>query len=527
MNLLTDLPQRLGRFVGGFPVGHWIGGILIAAVVMFTATDALGQSKGIFSKSKSSSDESKADTPKASPAKAAAKVPAKKVVPPSVDKSGRPKFKVLRHEEDWSGFTGQDSDHPLDAIKHVQLSDDGSVWASFGGHFRVRTESWGRFNFGATANDDDSFTLVRLMLHSDLHFGENFRIFVEGKSAGSTQRSLPGGHRTIDVDTLDLEQAFFDLIMPLEDDESLTLRVGRQALLFGKQRLVSPLPWTNTLRRWDGVTAVLETSDGWKASAFYTQFAPVNKFRFNDADEQTEFSGVYATHAGEGVDLYWLYLRKEDPVTFNGTMGNEKRHTLGGRLWGKFKNQWMDYDIEGAYQVGDVGSADIKAFMFASEFGFNFADQDGRPRFHIGFDYASGDDTAGDNAVETFNQLFPLGHAYLGFMDVIGRQNIVDLSGGMTFHPIDKLMVKITGHFFWRAEVTDNLYSVNGTVSRTGGVGTRRQVGSEIDLLVKYPFTPHLTGTVGYSHFFAGDFIEQTGTHRDIDFFYLIMQYTF
>jgi len=37
--------------------------------------------------------------------------------------------------------------------------------------------------------------------------------------------------------------------------------------------------------------------------------------------------------------------------------------------------------------------------------------------------------------VETFNQLFPLGHAYPGFMDFIRRQNTVSFSHGMAIHP--------------------------------------------------------------------------------------------
>ena len=38
----------------------------------------------------------------------------------------------------------------------------------------------------------------------------------------------------------------------------------------------------------------------------------------------------------------------------------------------------------------------------------------------------SGDDEPGGD-VETFNQLFPLGHAYFGYIDLIGRQNALDL----------------------------------------------------------------------------------------------------
>ena len=70
--------------------------------------------------------------------------------------------------------------------------------------------------------------------------GSNFRIFAEVKTANSTNRDLPGGKRPLDVDTLALQQAFFDYKI----DKS-RFRIGRQALSFGKQRLVSS-PFINS-----------------------------------------------------------------------------------------------------------------------------------------------------------------------------------------------------------------------------------------------------------------------------------------
>ena len=58
--------------------------------------------------------------------------------------------------------------------------------------------------------------------------------------------------------------------------------------------------------------------------------------------------------------------------------------------------------------------------MAASELGYTFFDAPTSPRLHVGFDYASGDDGRSDR-VGTFNQLFPLGHAYFGHIDTIAR----------------------------------------------------------------------------------------------------------
>src|SRR5690606_34278697 len=113
----------------------------------------------------------------------------------------------------------------VDPIKHIPLNDDGSIWASFGGQARLRIEAWNHFNF--IDGEDDTYPLLRLRAHGDLHVGDALRFFVEGKSATTPWgRDLPGGVRTLDTDELDLQQAFADLILPLNDDASLTLRAG-------------------------------------------------------------------------------------------------------------------------------------------------------------------------------------------------------------------------------------------------------------------------------------------------------------
>lgn len=443
----------------------------------------------------------------------------------------RPPSRFLRFTEDWSVLRNVDDSQltdPWDSLKYVPLNDDASIWASFGGHARLRLENWSDFAFGGPADADDTFLLWRLALHADVHFGDNLRAFVEGKSALATDRDLPGGKRTLDVDSIALEQAFVDLVLPLSEDTSLTIRPGRQTFLFGKQRLVSPLPWANTLRRWDGVSGILE-HEGWTVHGFWTQFVPVLKYEFNEAEEDIEFYGVYATGKiiddTVGLDLYYLGLERTT-ATFNGTTGGEDRHTLGGRLFGKVADTSFDYDLEGVYQFGEVGAGDINAFMIGSELGYRLRDVWGSPRLHVGFDYASGDETAGGD-VETFNQLFPLGHAYLGYIDIVGRQNIVDFSSGVSFTPIERATVGLTGHLFWRAEDTDALYNAGGGVVRAGGLGIDDEVGAELDLTIKYKFDSHLTGLFGYSHFFAGDFIEESGASDDIDFVYAQLQYTF
>ncbi|MHC4219623.1 MAG: alginate export family protein [Planctomycetota bacterium] len=452
---------------------------------------------------------------------------------PAAEELERPKYQWLRWQEDWSVLRDVPREQLTDfwdPIKYVPLNDDGSIWASFGGSTRARVESWWNFGFGDSPAADDTFVLWYAMVHGDFHFGENVRAFVQGKSSLSTPRTLAGGTRPLDVDTLALEAAFVDLKVDLGDAATLVVRPGRQSFLFGKQRLVSPLPWSNTFRRWDGVDFILDVG-GWNIHGFWSRFVPVKKYEFNTSAQENQFYGIYATgplaDTGIGLDAYFLGLENQDPRTFNGTSGPERRYTIGGRLFGDIGDTRLDYDFEGAYQFGQVGTGDVSAFMIGSQLGYRVPDWWSSPRFFVGFDYGSGDRALGGD-VQTFNHLYPLGHKYLGFIDIVGRQNIIDFNLGVTGKPNAKTTVGIFGHFFWRPEAADALYNAGGGVVRPGAPGTSSEVGQEIDLTVLYRFNRHLTGRIGYSHFFAGSFISDTGPPvNDIDFLYAEMTYTF
>ncbi|RMD81370.1 MAG: hypothetical protein D6815_11990 [Candidatus Dadabacteria bacterium] len=443
----------------------------------------------------------------------------------------RPHYQVRRFEEDWSVLAevpAAERTGRFDAMKYVRLTEDGWLWASFGAQVRERIEAWSNFGFGAPADADAVFLLSRMFAHADFHLGPAARLFIEAKSSLATDRDITGGRRTLDVDELDLQNGFAELRVPLADEGRMTLRVGREELLFGKQRLVSPLDWSNTRRTFDGITARFEAF-GWSATGFFSQLVRVKKYDPNTTNDDVDLFGLYATTSElrglGGADLYWLGLDRTS-AAFNGDSGHERRHTVGARLWGSIGEKRIDYDLEAAYQFGDLGSADVSAFMIASQAGTSIAALGYHPRVEVGFDYASGDDEPGDGDVETFNQLYPLGHAYLGYIDLVGRQNIIDLRGTTVWPFFLRSKIKVDLHSFWRASTDDGLYNAGGKLLRAGSAGDSRHVGIELDMTVKRPVSPHTLVVLGYHHFFPGDFVEQSGRSRDVDFAYLSVQYT-
>jgi hypothetical protein len=407
-----------------------------------------------------------------------------------------------------------------DEQERAPASSDRTVSVDLAAELRLRAESWS--NFGFDPDQDDTYFLGRILFGTDLRLGDHFRVYVEARSSLSTERDLPGGRRPIDADDLGLQNAFLDVILPLGEDSRLMARGGRQELLFGKQRLVSPLDWANTQRTFDGARAIVD-ANGLEVQGYWARKVNVRKSDFNKSDGGMDFFGVYATDsqvAGSlGYDVYWLGLVR-DSATFNGTSGKENRHTFGARVGGAARGSGLEYDVEAGLQFGSLGGESILAFMVGSLLSYRFSPGAAVPRLLLGFDFGSGDASAGGD-VGTFNQLFPLGHAFLGHADVVGRQNVISPSVGVDLEPVRGLTVALKGHRFWRASVNDALYNAGGAVVRAPGASDSKTVGDELDLTTTFRFARHFIGQLGYSRFFTGPFLEETGPGDDMGFLYV------
>src|SRR5258706_25669 len=160
-------------------------------------------------------------------------------------------YTLVRWNEDYTYLKNSPKTDFFDPIKYIPLGPD-DWYVSLGGQYRYRYEYFNNFNFSpatGVAQDEDGYHLNRILLNADFHLGPNFRVFVQGKS--SMEDGRDGGPRPVDADEADIQQLFLDGIVPLGGKDSVTLRFGRQDLLYGAQRLISPLDWVNTRRTFE------------------------------------------------------------------------------------------------------------------------------------------------------------------------------------------------------------------------------------------------------------------------------------
>ena len=402
----------------------------------------------------------------------------------------------------------------------LTLGHDSTTWVGVSGQLRLRAEGWNGFGAGAPvgAEHDDVFGLGRLLTRGEFHLRSTLAVVAELKSSLGAGRTLPGGLRPSDEDVFDVEQLYGELGAGAARSR-VAVRAGRFELLLGRERLVSPLDWANSRRTFQGASA-RATFGRTDALVFWVRPVIMRQRRADGPDSSRALYGAQLSRTWPGLkaELYWL--RTESNLgTFNGTAGPERRHTVGYRINRVPAARRIDADVEMAAQFGTVGGSSVAAWMLGSQVGWTFA---GRPaaRVYAGFDAASGDRASG-GAVQTFSQLFPLGHAFLGYADVHGRQNVVDLSIGTSIKPARDLSLQLDAHDFWRASRADALYAVDGSVSRPAGTGLPSRVGAEVDLTARRAL---LGGRValqaGASHYFAGPFLKQSGPGQDINWVY-------
>jgi hypothetical protein len=445
---------------------------------------------------------------------------------PALAQYGSSSYSVERWSEDFSYLKDfPDRSDPLNALKYIPINRAGDWYLSFGGQARYRFDYFNNSGFGSGPQDETGFDLVRLLAHVDAHFGQHFRVFVQLNSGLAFDRV--GRPRPGDADDFDVQQAFADVTFPVFNSASLTVRVGRQELIYGAQRFVSPNDWVNVRRTFEGIKASASFSDD-TVDVFLVRPVLVEKTRFNSGDDHTAFAGIYNVSAFPDVlpgskvklDTYLLLLDQTKSAAAN-TPASSDTFTLGIRPHLN-PGPW-DFDLEADWQFGNYNDHAISAYAVAAEAGYTFRNLMFTPRGALGFDLASGS----ANPAHKFNQLFPPQYLYLGHMYLFGRENIIDLHPEVTLDLTDSVTLNMAQHWFWRQNTSEGIYNLTGEVVREEAGARSSVIGNEFDISLNWQINQHLLAYGGYAHFFTGSFLSRTGPSADQDFFYLSATFTF
>ena len=442
-------------------------------------------------------------------------------------------FKNLRYDEDWSYLRDpQKRTTSFDRFKYISLGKR-NWYLSIGGEIRERYEYLPNEFWGEEPKDTDGFFLQRYMVHFDAHFGTRARVFFQIKSGIESGRKT--GARPIDEDRLDVNQAFFDFNFfkerkPTAFFKSANLRVGRQEMSFGSNRLVSVREGPNVRQSFDGARFTLGI-EKWRVDVFTVK--PVNSKLgvFDDQSDNTRtFWGVYGVRSfkflpGGKIDVYYFgFDRKTARFVQTANGGSESRQTFGTRLWGA-KNGW-DYNNEFILQTGRFGANRILAGAVSGEIGYTFEDVLLKPRFGLRADVISGDRNPNDRRLNTFNPLFA-SNGYFGDVGLLTPANLYHINPSVELRLLRGVSASIDSRFFWRQTTRDGIYRPGLIPVRTGLVSEARYVGFQPSLELKWQVSDHLSLNGIYTYFQPGGFLHENPPDRPVNFFTVWAQYKF
>jgi hypothetical protein len=401
-------------------------------------------------------------------------------------------------------------------------------WLTLSGDFRFRFES--RKGLGFVDGNDDAYGLARTRLNIAIQATPWMAMFVQAQDSRAPG-VRDGAHADgVFRDEADLRQAY--VRFGGAETGPITLTVGRQLLLFGDQRLVGPLDWTNTARTWDAVRLEFRPAPDMKFDLFSSAVVANTPGRqINRPIDGTNLHGAYGAIGGvlpkSTIEPFVFWRTASRVVGEDGVPGDMDKYSVGARVAGT-GIAGFDYAVTLVDQWGEFGSSTLDAWAYSLGLGYTFTTGTS-PRVYTEYNFGSGDADRTDGSVEWFDDVYPTAHLYYGYNDLVGWRNLKNIRLGATFSPLDKLGVRIDYHGFWLANANDSLYNVAGgltVVTGPEGAATRR-VGDEVDLTLSVPITGTLSAGGGVGHMFPGPFLEDNTAGAGNTFTYMFFGYRF
>jgi len=298
-----------------------------------------------------------------------------------------PAFKLFRAEENYSYLKDKEinpyeTDY-LDVIKYIPLSQNGNASLSLGGEIRPRVEYFSNRNW---TEEDEIFYSQRLSLHANLNLTKYVRVF------GEVYHGLVSSEEEFaESDQLNVHQGFVAIKIPINDRQSLDILLGRQEMALGSARLLGIREGLNIRRTFD-MGRVIYYQKSTKIEVFYgkevkPEFGVFdNEFDlFNSNSMNPELWGLYSQFKIKGDvgknELYYLGFRSPTSF-FNDTTGEDKRHTVGLRRFGKIGKSWR-YNTEIIGQFGDTDGKNVSAWAFETDFHYAFYEMKLQPELGL------------------------------------------------------------------------------------------------------------------------------------------------
>jgi hypothetical protein len=386
-----------------------------------------------------------------------------------------------------------------------QVSQALPSWWRMGLEMRGRSDTYLGLNGIHGAND--SYYLTRLRFNSTFTVLPRVHVFAQVQDS----RAMDYGRRPLPytvANTADLRQGYVDF--GVAGEEPWTLRVGRQALVFGDMRMVSTSNWSNVGPAFDAVR-VSHKGQRFRLDGF-AAMAVVPSAGFDRPRSDKKLSGLYGSvdlREGLVLDLYTFWKSNLRSADESGRAGHLDAYTYGLRSAGKI-SYGFDYNVEAALQRGHRVQDQLAAWAGHWELGHPV--WTGRaPRVWLEYNYATGDADPRDGRRQTFEQLYPTSFAVVGRAGEFAWRNIHEPMVGVEWQPGRKWKLRTTYRAFWLANIQDALYTLSGAAFACNPQAAHTRVGEETGLWAIFQATRRLQLWLGYANLTPGPYLKESG----------------
>jgi hypothetical protein len=397
------------------------------------------------------------------------------------------------------------------------------AWLRVRGEFRERMEGFDGFQFNEAR--EDLYWLSRFRFNATATANKHLSFQAQVQDARVAKKTV-GPTQAPFRAPFDLRMAFADIGAATGP---VTVRAGRQELVYGDQRLVGHVSWLNAARTFDGGKATFRAKN-FAVDAFAASVVRILPDGFDKSGAGNRFAGLYGTTTklvkNATLEPYVLWKRDVNLRGELGALGTLQHTTFGARFVGKLPAR-LDYNVEMAGQRGTLGVEDISAWAGHWQLRESLPGS-GAVKLTGEYNYASGDENPTDGVRGTFDQLYPTPHDKYGLADQIGWRNIHHARAGFEVTPFRATPFTVNYHSFWLAEKRDAMYGVNSaSVARVIAGAASRHIGQEIDVQVSRAITPQIQAAAGYAHIFTGAFLKQATPGSSYSHPYVMVTYVF
>jgi hypothetical protein len=396
-------------------------------------------------------------------------------------------------------------------------------WFKLRGEFRERMEGFDGFGFVSTR--EDLYWLTRLRLNAAITASKTLNVQIQTQDARVASKTV-GPTGAPFTAAMDLRMAFTE---GGSTTSPVSVRVGRQELVYGEQRLIGHVSWLNAARTFDGVRATFRTT-AFQTDVFATSVVRILDDEFDKSGFGNRFAGVYGTTTRliprATVEPFVLFKRDVNLRAEAGGVGTLEQFTSGVRVAGRLPAR-LDYGVEMAVQRGSLDTDAISAWAGHWQMRETFPGASA-VRLTGEYNFASGDKDPTDNVRGTFDQLYPTPHDKYGLADQIGWKNVHHARAGFEVTPFKGFPLMTNYHSWWLAERNDAIYNAGSTVlARVATGALERHVGQEIDFQVSRSLTPQIQAAAGYAHIFPGAFLKAATPGASYSHPYVMVTYVF